>query len=110
MTIEMGRKSLSPHGNANDGPQLMESEFGKFITCHGCKHLAFNDVHYPYCSGQDAPNQHENKDGYYYPWKGAGVHIGREIPNLQCPYFAKYQELAAQIAPQSNGSNTGMQP
>lgn len=52
-----------------------------------CEHSLIHDFHYFYCSAQDAPNQHENKDGYYYPWRGAGKHLPRgPYPDAGCPY------------------------
>jgi hypothetical protein len=59
-----------------------------YLSCIGCKHLEFHDLHYPYCSAQDAPNKHVKPGEYAYPWKGAGRHIFWAKPDSKCPYPA----------------------
>lgn len=75
--------------NTREGPKLttLKGELDyPILSCVGCKHLGFNDGHYPYCSAQYADNQDPDKK-HAYPWKGAGKHIFRAKPDVNaCPY------------------------
>lgn len=68
------------------------------LVCHGCRHLLFNDYHYPYCSAQWNKNQQVNAENrhYAYPWKGAGTHIYRPTPGRDCPYPTPWTDVTWQ--------------
>jgi len=68
-------------GGKKIGPS--RNEFGS-MSCIGCRHLAFHDWHYPYCSAQENENNKGRDDGY--PWKDAGTHIIHARPNDMCPF------------------------
>lgn len=52
-----------------------------------CTHLGIHDYHYFYCSAQDAENKHGQRDGYAYPWPGAGKQLLHNEPDGGCPYL-----------------------
>lgn len=64
-----------------DKPILM-CMYGKYR----CSHFGINDVHYFYCSAQDADNKHAKPGEYAYPWPGAGARLFQQVPNKDCPY------------------------
>jgi hypothetical protein len=75
------------HPGGNEGP--VETEHG--LNCRSkdtrCKHLAWHDYHYPYCSAQAADTLHGKPQTY--PWPGAGLLLGVKMPNKACPYLKK---------------------
>jgi len=75
-----------------EGP--VETEYG--LACWDetkrCKHLGWNDRHYPYCSGQAHDTQKENQT---YPWPSAGRYIQNAKPGSDCPYLSKKASQAA---------------
>ena len=68
----------------NLGRAILMCSFGE----HRCKHFGVHDWHYFYCAAQDAPNKRPLRDGYAYPWAGAGKQLRDPKPDVGCPFLA----------------------
>ena len=68
------------------GPFPFEGKFACFVGERRCKHFAYHDFHYPYCSRIPSSSNDGSSKFYAYPWAGAGTHIHRVMFDTQeCP-------------------------
>lgn len=75
--------------STQEGPELSNCGGELAIPiqiCGNCKYLGVHDMHYFYCSAQDAPNKHAGPKEYAYPWHGAGIRLQDDTPNDGCPF------------------------